>query len=453
MSRKRCLVAGIVALSLLGVTGCLPAFVLSVGGTTPLDFVLRALLNSAGVQPIEKPAVDAAKVRLGQALFFDKILSGNRNIACATCHHPVAFTGDGLPVSIGQGGQGVAQSRTPPTDANGDPIFIPRNAPEVFNRVGFDTMFWDARVAQDPNGAFSTPAGGNLLPGLDNALAAQAMFPVTSRDEMRGHPGENELADIDDSDFVAMWAALMDRLLAIDEYRQMFAEAYPDTDPNDLTFVHAANAIAAFETDHWTLTDSPFDRYLAGDDAALSTQAKRGAILFYGKAGCARCHSGPLMTDQQFHNRVVPQVGPGKGDGDDGTWDFGRERVTGDPTDRFKFRTPPLRNVAATAPYMHDGAFSTLEAAVRHCLDPATSAQSYDPAEHLPPELRPLYRANQTATILAAADADEIAPVTLTQAEFDDLMAFLESLTSPSIGTLGINDIPDSVPSGLPLAD
>ena len=453
MSPKRFVMTGFAALTLLGVAGCLPALVLSVQGTTPLDFVLRAMLNGAGVRPIEKPAVDAAKVKLGQALFFDKILSGNRNISCATCHHPAAFTGDGLPVSIGQGGSGLAQSRTPPTDASGEMVFIPRNAPDIFNRAGFDRMFWDARVAKDPNGALTTPAGDDLLPGLESALAAQAMFPVTSRDEMRGHPGENELADIDDDDFQGMWKALMDRLLAIDEYRQLFAAAYPDTDPNQLTFAHAANAIAAFETEHWTLPDSPFDQYLAGDDAALSTQAKRGAILFYGKAGCARCHSGPLMTDQKFHNRVVPQVGPGKGDGDDGTWDFGRARVTGDPADRFKFRTPPLRNVAATGPYMHDGAFSTLEAAVRHCLDPATSAQNYDPAEHLPPELRPLYRANQTATILAAADPDEIAPVELTEAEIADLLAFLESLTSPGIGSLGIHDIPDSVPSGLPLAD
>lgn len=453
MSRNRCLAAGITALCLLGVAGCLPAFVLSVQGTTPLDFVLRAMLSSAGVGPVEKPATDAAKVRLGQALFFDKILSGNRNISCSTCHTPVAFTGDGLPVSIGQGGQGLAQSRTPPTDANGDPVFIPRNAPDVFNRAGFDTMFWDARVARDPNGALMTPAGDDLLPGLESALAAQAMFPVTSRDEMRGQSGQNEIADLPDDDLQGVWRILMDRLLAIDEYRQMFAAAYPDTDPNQLTFAHAANAIAAFEIDHWTLPDSPFDQYLAGDDAALSTQAKRGAILFYGKAGCARCHSGSLMTDQKFHNRVVPQVGPGKGDGEDGTWDFGRERVTGDPADRFRFRTPPLRNVAATGPYMHDGAFSTLEAAVRHCLDPATSAQNYDPAEHLPPELRALYRADQTTTILAAADADEIAPVTLTAAEFEDLMAFLESLTSPGIGSLGIHDIPDSVPSGLPLAD
>lgn len=439
------------SVALAACTGCADLLALLLPGD--VDAQLRAVLQAHNVTPVEKPAVDAAKVRLGQALFFDKILSGNRNISCATCHTPLAFTGDGLPLSIGQGGDGLAQARRAPLDDDGNPIFIPRNAPDVFNRAPLDLMFWDGRVARMADGSFDTPAGDDLLPGLDSTLAAQAMFPVTSRDEMRGHPGENDLADLDDSDLAGIWDALMGRLLAIDEYRDLFAAAYPDVPSDDLTFVHAANAIAAFEIDHWTLDDSPFDAYLRGDDSALSEAATRGALLFFGKAGCADCHTGPLLTDGRFHNRAVPQIGPGKGDGDDGTWDFGRERVTGDPADRFRFRTPPLRNVAATAPYMHDGAFATLEDAVRHELDPITSALSYDPTQ-LRDDVQDLFRREQTVDILAKAiDDGEVDAVALTDEEFADLLAFLHALTSPSLGTLGLRDIPAEVPSGLPLAD
>ncbi|MCP4594224.1 MAG: cytochrome-c peroxidase [bacterium] len=447
MNRKKLAICA----AMLLVGGC-TAVVAPPDGAEELDTDLRALLAEHEVEAISKPAAEEAKVRLGQALFFDKLLSGNRNISCATCHTPLAFTGDGLSLSVGQGGTGLAQGRAAPVDQGGEPIFIPRNAPEVFNRAGFTTMFWDGRVADRGDGTFESPAGDALLPGLESALAVQAMFPVTSPDEMRGAAGENEIADADDDDFSGIWSALMVRVLEFDEYRQLFAAAYPDVAEHDLTFAHAANAIAAFEIEHWTLVDSPFDAYLRGDGTALSDSAKRGAVLFYGKAGCANCHTGSLMTDEDYHNRAVPQLGPGKGDGDAGLADFGRERVTEDQADRCKFRTPPLRNVAATGPWMHDGAFTTLEAAVRHQLDCVSSVAAFD-AEQLSAALEPLYHPEQTDTILAAVDPDETEPVTLTAGEFDDLMQFMEALTSPSLGWLAIADTPDGVPSGLPLAD
>ncbi len=434
----------------LFVTGCpeiLPGTEDSV-----VDESLRAVLDDAAVTPVTKPTVDAPKVKLGQMLMFDKILSGNRNISCATCHHPAVGTGDGLSLSKGQGGVGLAQSRSTPLGADGQPILIPRNAPDVFNRGDFDTMFWDGRVHRNDDGSFTTPAGEQLPPGLDSALAAQAMFPVTSREEMRGHVGENELADLPDDDLPGIWVGLMARLLAIEEYRDLFDAAYPGTVESVLTFAHAANAIAAFEVDHWTLDDSPFDHYLRGDDSAMSSSSKRGALLFYGEAGCATCHSGPLLTDQEFHAVSVPQLGPGKGHGDDGLSDFGREAVSGDASDRYKFRTPSLRNVAATGPWMHDGAFTDLEATVRHMLDPITAASAYDQTQ-LAPEFRALYHAEQTPAIVAAIDSDELSAVTLTDEEVADLMAFLHALTSPSAASLPMVDIPDRVPSGLPLAD
>lgn len=142
------------------------------------------------------------------------------------------------------------------------------------------------------------------------------MFPVTSNDEMRGAPGDqdvleqpNELALIAASDFPAIWDALTARLLAIPEYVTLFQAAYPDVLISELGFEHTANAIAAFEIEAFTLLNSPWQRYLNGDEMALSSAAKAGALLFYGDAGCSWCHSGPLFTDQMAHNLAVPQVG------------------------------------------------------------------------------------------------------------------------------------------------
>ena len=418
-----------------------------------IDIQLRSILETGSVEALIKPDTNPAKVTLGQALFFDKILSGNRDISCSTCHTPMAFTGDGLSLAIGQGGSGLSMSRTAPTDANGSEMFIPRNSPELFNRAGLTNIFWDGRITTNLDGSFLTPAGDQLpATGFDRVLAAQAMFPVTSPEEMRGFPGDNELANIANDDFQGIWSALMNRLLAIEEYRTLFTAAYPEIESSALSFVHAANSIAEFEIEHWTLTDSPFDRYLGGDNDALSVSAKRGALLFYGEAGCSVCHSGTLLTDESFHNRVVPQLGPGQGDGIDGLSDFGRERVTADVADRYKFRTAPLRNVSMTGPWMHSGAFIRLEDVVRHELDPVASAMSYI-ADDLRPDFAATYHPEQTVAIVGAMDANETVPVLLTDSEIADMVIFLESLTSPRVSTLASRNTPDRVPSGLPLAD
>jgi len=440
-----------VALALTTVFGC------GDGGGSSLDGELRAALRDAGATPLDPgPALDPTLVELGRFLMFDKELSGNRDISCATCHHPLLHTGDGLSVSIGTGGTGLGPSRL----LGEGRVLIPRNAPEVFDRGApeWRTMFWDGRVSGTPETGFSTPAGAALPPGLDSVLAAQAMFPVTSRDEMRGASGDvdvfgaaNELALLPDNDFTAIWGALMARLLAIPEYVDLFAAAYPEIASGDLAFVQAANAIAAFEIDFWTLLDSPFDRYLAGDDTALANDAKRGALLFYGKARCAECHSGPLLTDQQFHNVAAPQVGPGKGA--EAPLDFGRGRETSAAGDRYTFRTPPLRNVALTGPWLHDGAYATLEAAVRHHLDPASSLLAYDPSQ-LAPDLRDTFQGDPETidAILATLDDKVLEPVDLTDDEVDELLAFLQTLTDPAAADLR-GDIPDRVPSGLPVDD
>jgi cytochrome c peroxidase len=380
-------------------------------------------------------------------LYYDKILSGNRDTSCATCHHHTLATGDAIPLPIGTGGIGLGTDRE---RGEGRP-FVPRNSPEVFNRLSpeWRTMFWDSRAEQNPDGTFSTPFGDALPENMPNVLAVQAMFPVTGRNELRGQKGDrdifgniNEIAQIDDGNHQAIWDAVMARLLAIPEYRDQFQLAFPGVPIDDLGFEHAAAAIAAFEGETFTFTGSPWDQYLAGDDLALTDDAKQGALLY---------------------NIAVPQIGPGKGE--EAPLDLGRGRVistpclNGDvaaclnqyhPTGlRFAFRTPPLRNVTLTGPYMHNGAFSTLEDAVRHHLDPEGSLRNYDPAQHLPPELQGTFQddpnlLNELITTRAPVEPGE----TLSDEEYTHLLAFLTALTDPAAEN--IEDAPpERVPSGL----
>ncbi|MCP4221163.1 MAG: hypothetical protein GY765_41420, partial [bacterium] len=214
-----------------------------------LDTQLAAVIQENNLAPIDLGhPPDSAKVALGKALFFDKELSGNRDVACATCHHPLHSSHDALVLSIGVGGTGLGPERTLGEARS----LIPRNAPDIFNRGSAEwrTMFWDGRVQLLPNNEIDTPADEETPDGLDNVVAAQAMFPVTSADEMRGKKGDldingefNELAAMNGDDFSEIWAALMARLLAIPEYAAWFAEIYPDVPTEELEFKHAANAI------------------------------------------------------------------------------------------------------------------------------------------------------------------------------------------------------------------
>lgn len=430
-------------------------------GRDALDEELRSALEAQDVYVPDSGLPDEPNVDLillGQALFFDHELSGNRDIACATCHHPLLATGDALSLPIGTGAV-VKGTLGFFRDKGPDREFIPRNAPEIFNRGStlWSSQFWDSRVAEDGEGGFDSPAGNALPDGLPNVLAVQAMFPVTSRDEMRGSLLDvlngNELADIDDANLKGIWGALVARLLAINGYRSLFSDAFgiDDADLEDeIGFEHAATAIAAFEVEAFTFLDSPFDKYVAGNNQALSTPQKRGALLFYGKANCSQCHSGSLMTDQRHHNLLVPHLGPGKVADSDPPIDPGRALVTLDTADTFRFRTPPLRNVTATGPYMHNGAYADLEKAVRHHLDTVAAFFAYDPNDHIDQvELVDTVVYEDVETSVPGDLSPPVEP--LTKNEFKDLMKFLEAVTVPRLKQRLWATIPDSVPSGLPL--
>jgi len=451
----------------------------------------------------EDGAPSEAKFELGRMLFFDKLLSGNKNISCATCHHPQLASADALALPLGEGAHGLGRERfAGTTKAEGVFERVPRNSPALFN-VGareYVRMFHDGRVETDPDGyyegGFITPAKFKLPKGLENVLAAQAMFPITSPAEMIGQQGENAMADARALNNVAgkhgVWQQAGERLRSVPEYVELFKAAFPERvrSADDVTSVLAANAIAAFETVAFRSDDSPFDRHLRGE-AQLADDARRGMELFYGKAGCASCHSGPFQTDHDFHAIAMPQIGPGKSDGwNQDYWretgikafpeDFGRARVTTRAEDRYRFRTPSLRNVELTGPWGHAGTYESLEEVVRHHLDPVRSLKAYEPSddvlqplagalEHVADgsrlsiawlsesrfrrhELRDSWVQSHPELRQQIADANELQAVALDDGEVDDLLAFLAALTDPRARDLD-HLTPARVPSGLPVAD
>ncbi|MBE2220907.1 MAG: cytochrome-c peroxidase [Anaerolineae bacterium] len=431
--------------------------IISCGPAGSYDEQLQAMIVAQHIEPLSPiPAQNEALVTLGRNLYFDNILSGNKDVSCATCHLPAVGTGDGLPLSIGTGG---VNGLGPERELGNGRSLVPRNAPDVFNRgaVEWTTMFWDGRVAISPRGYYKTPQNDDLPGGLYSLLAAQAMFPVTSVDEMRGSPGDttvtgelNELALIPSENTRAMWDRLMARLLSIPEYEALFAAAYPDVPTSELGFQHAANAIGAFEAEAFACTNNPWHAYLNGDLAAISDDAKKGALLFYGEAGCVTCHAGALFTDQTFHNIATPQLGPGKGN--DTLLDNGRFLETGRAEDQFAFRTPSLLNVTATGPWLHNGAYNDLTAVINHHQNPEAALKNYDPTAHLPAYLHDTVQNHDAVTnaLLASVDA-QLAPTRkLSPMAVQYLIAFLETLTDPTVYEME-DMAPTAVPSGLPV--
>lgn len=274
--------------------------------------------------PADNPSTPE-KVALGKLLFFDPVLSGGGDVACATCHHPDHGYADGRDLPIGVGGTGLGPKRT----AGNGSLIVKRNSPTVLN-VAFnglvDTsahydpsqapMFWDSRV---------------------RGLEAQALAPIESLEEMRG-------GEIATGGGVAGAVA---RVAAIAEYQELFRRAFGAADA--VNVVNLSRAIAAFERSLIT-TDSRFDRYLRGDKTALNAVESFGMDAFDAQ-GCTLCHRGPMLSDYQVHVLGVPdnRALNGPDTGADG---------------RGAFRTPSLRNLAVTAPYMHGGTIPFIDTVV-----------------------------------------------------------------------------------------
>jgi cytochrome c peroxidase len=302
----------------------------------------------AGVPaPADNPTTPE-KVALGRLLFWDPILSGSRDVSCASCHDPAFAYGDGRAVSVGTGGHRTPRGALTVLDAawNGWTATVPSPDPALA------PMFWDSRA---------------------RSLEAQARGPITGEGEMRG-------AAFDEA---AIFPEIASRLSEIPEYVTRFEDAFGEA-PIDATSI--VRAIASFER---TLVTVPsYERWLAGDANAISESAKRGASSFR-RSGCSRCHSGPMLSD------------------------FERHRFT---RDGEAIRTPSLRNVLRTAPYMHDGRAATIDAV-------------FDVYRRVDERADPRFRA------LRVPDRRERA----------DVLAFLQAASDGEYD----RSVPSAVPSGL----
>ena len=275
------------------------------------------------------------KVDLGRQLYFDTRLSKNNSVSCAFCHNPGTGFADARQFSIGAFGT-----------AGG------RQAPTVYNTGFIPLQFWDGRAG---------------------SLEEQAVGPIHNPIEM-----------------AETHETVVPKIAKIPGYQKQFQLIFG----GGASLQHIAEAIAAFER---TIVsqNSAFDKYILGNNDAMTGGAIRGMALFKGKARCVLCHNGPNFTDNQFHNLGVPQVGPLKED-------LGRFMVSRQECDKGAFKTPTLRSIVETAPYMHDGVFKTLEEVV----DFKNAGGGANP------NLSPLMK-----------------PLNLTAEERADLIAFLKALT------------------------
>lgn len=407
------------------------------------------------------PETDLSLVLLGQKLFYDPLLSGDQTTACASCHAPRLATTDGMSLSLGASGSGIGAERTlregQSTPGAISSARLPRNTPALWNLGArqITTLGHDGQVEaliDAPHGV-ALPDGLTLPAPITEAqapLTAQVLMSLIAADRMAGAAGDNPVADaVARNDATAAWATLPTRVNDTPGYASAFAARNAGA-PASITQI--AEAIASFIAYEFRSINSPFDRYLAGDDSAMSAPAQIGMALFYGEAGCSSCHAGLFQTDQGFHAIGTPQIGPGMG-GEIPYADTGRHRVTGALVDYYRFRTPTLRNVSQTAPYGHSGAFATLTAMLLHHLGPVDSLMTYDRAQARlhPLPLNDFAALDDEVELFDIAAAIEITPLDLTEADIRALLAFLDALTDEAAlsGRLGA---PEAVPSGLPVA-
>ena len=404
------------------------------------DVALRRAIEAHGLTGdpaagLELPSIDDPLAVLGRKLFFSKSLGGDYDSACVSCHHPVLGGGDGLALSIGVGADDPDLLGPGRAHPDGE-LTVPRNAPTTFNIALWEKgLFWESRVERLDDGSIRTPDSDYGVADRDageSMSAAQSRFPVTSPDEMRG------FEFVLDGTNAEVRTALELRLVQDGRWSPEFEAVFGSS---EITYERIAAAIAAYE-DSQVFTDTPWRAYVRGDNDAIDESAKRGALLFFrstedGGTDCTSCHTGDFFTDEDFHSICAPQIGRGKGDGFKGTNDFGRARETGDRNYRFSFRTPTLSNVSVTGPYLHSGAYDNLADVVRHHLDPQAATERFDPSSVPLAASEDFERNTQEMLDFLEVSGRAIeffeTPFAYTDAQVDDLVSFLDTLTDPCV--------------------
>lgn len=477
-------------------------------GPNDLDRQLERVLRSAGFSgTVEKTLedrlgrkLDRRLADLGRLLFFDNRLGLHEDNSCAGCHSPAFAFGDSQSIAIGVQNNGVVgPNRRGPRNQ--------RKTPSVINSAFFPKLMLNGRF-QAPSGdpfdntlgfTFPNPEGDALKfsprnPDFPTLLTAQAHIPSTELVEMAGlngasrnpffsaaphlHqfddglgiplPRDTNTTNFPDPGFLneEIRADVLTALNGVDDYVVRFADAFTHRRAGRfrITFPMIGRAITEFEMS-MTFANAPIDRFARGDRDAMTRAQKRGALLFFGAANCVSCHrvdgsSNEMFSDFANHAIGVPQLAPAFGvgtgnvvfDGPQNNEDFGAEQVTGDPRDRYQFRTSPLRNVALQPAFFHDGAFTHLDDAIRHHLDVVASARGYNPAvAGVDPDL---YGMGPIDPILDRLDPAMRRPIALSKGQFQDLLAFVrDGLLDPRATPAHACElIPRSVPSALPVA-
>jgi cytochrome c peroxidase len=397
--------------------------------------------------------IDNQLADLGRLAFHDSLFGLNDDNSCAGCHAaPVGF-GDTQSIAIGVDNNNiVGPNRAGPRNQ--------RRSPMVLNNVFYPNLMWNSRFASLSGDPFDNSAGfqfpapeGLTLSFLPHLLAAQTFIPTAEKQEMAGFGAH--VPDASDG----IRAAVVDRLNANAQYRILFANIFPEVlNGGPITYEMLARAIAEFE---FTLVfaDAPIDKFARGQKHAMTLSQKRGALLFFGKAGCVVCHavsgvSNEMFSDFQPHVIGLPQLFPTFGNvrfnGPDANEDFGREEVTKDPADRYAFRTSPLRNVGRQPTFFHNGAFTKLEDAMRFHLNAIQEARIYTPAQA---RVGTDLLLGPIEPVLARIDPLLATPVGLTSREFRWLIDFLRNgLQDPRANPQQLRLlIPQTLPSGRPI--
>jgi len=441
--------------------------------------------------------IDPRLAEIGRMLWFDTLHSLHADNTCGGCHSPTNGFGDSQPMAIGVQNNGlVGPHRAGPRNQ--------RRSPLVINTALYPALMWNGRfssISGDPfdnTGGFRFPFPegderfshtNDVRHGVTHLLQAQAHMPPTELIEVAGFTGtctggipdaalgpafcqfDDSLGEsvpgpdpVNGSRNEPIRRRVLDLLNATPAYRQLFGDVFPEVSRGAaIDFFMFGKAIAEFE---FTLVfaDAPLDAFARGNVAALSSSEKRGALLFFGSARCVNCHavsgaSNEMFSDFTEHVVGAPQIAPvfgaGSGnvlfDGPGGDEDFGLEQVTGDPADRYKFRTAPLRNLAVAPGFFHDGAFTDLADVIRFHLNAIAGARTYDAVSAgVPADLGQRVGPPIPFKLL---DPGIRRPMPLDPEAVDDLVNFVRSaLLDPRVNPRELcRLVPEAVPSGMPV--
>jgi cytochrome c peroxidase len=465
-------------------------------GSQDVDSALTSALNAAGFSGNVQASlttrlgrsIDPKLANLGRLLWFDKSGGLHSDNTCGGCHSPANGFGDSQSIAIGvQNNNVVGRNRSGPRNQ--------RRTPAAANTALYPNLMWNGRFSA-PSGnpfdnsqgfVFPLPEGITAFPPFDpiitHLLIAQGHIPPTELVEAAGFTGTagtiapvfdqfddgkgSNVPPADGSGFrnEPIRQVVLSRLNGTPAYRSLFAEVFPSVaSGGPIDFSMFGRALAEFE---FTLVfaDAPLDRFARGDKSAMKLPQKQGALIFFGKGGCVQCHSvggqsNEMFSDFKMHVIGVPQVAPafgiGKGnvifDGPAADEDFGLEQITGNPVDRYKFRSSPLRNAAVQPAFFHNGAFRRIEDAIRHHLDVFSSARNYD-AKSAGMDKDLTIRLGPIEPVLQRIDPLLANPIVLTPDEFSHLVAFVrdglldDRARKQNLCAL----IPNAVPSGFSL--